>query len=439
MKQGLPPVVIGFVLFGLLPGLLALADMALLDRLTFVGRLHIWNQPWLWLALVLLFAFIIDFRASGPRRLAVSKLDFWLVGLLLVQAIILGQTVSANAAAANLHVLRIGAALIAGVAGYYAMQHYGARFLRPVYVALLVGMLLTLPALIYYLYWVPEARVLGSATRWQMPGLGPVRVFGAALEAALLIGLALLASPEAKRVSVRAALLLSVLALWTMLIWSGARGALLSIMVATLVISALRPKIAVRLWAVLLITGVAGAALSLLIWTPEDISFGLWNMLDKTAQATVNEIGSRRTERWADSIGLIGQQPWFGHGLSQFSNLWPDYILLDKKNDYAGALPLEFLMYRHLHNVVLAAFLGLGILGGCAFIWLSVRNTLRAMHRVRQDADSARFPALLALVALLAHSFLTGIYVFPQTLMLIGLFFGICLAPNPAQNENING
>ena len=271
-----------------------------------------------------------------------------------------------------------------------------------------------------------------------MPGIGPVRVFGAGLEAALLVGLALLAGSTGKMTSVRVALCLAVLALWTMLIWSGARGALLSILVAALVISAVRPIVAVRLWGIMLITGAAGAAFSLLIWTPDDISFGLWNMLDKSSQTTVNEIGSRRMERWADSIGLIGERPWFGHGLSQFSNLWPTYIALDQKNDYAGALPLEFLMYRHLHNVVLSAFLALGISGGCAFLWLSVRNTWRALARVRQDMDAARLPALFALIALLVHSFLTGIYVFPQTLLLIGLFFGICLAPKPVQNENTN-
>ncbi|HIP22866.1 MAG TPA: hypothetical protein EYG79_04630, partial [Rhodobacteraceae bacterium] len=147
MKQGVPPVVFGFVLLGLLPALLAVADMALLGKLTFIGRLHLWNQPWLWLALLLQFGFIVDFRMSGQRGLTVSKLDFVLIALLLLQALILAQTVSANPASANLHLLRILAALATGVAAYYGMHHYGARFLNPVYAALLAGMLLTLPAL----------------------------------------------------------------------------------------------------------------------------------------------------------------------------------------------------------------------------------------------------------------------------------------------------
>ncbi len=435
MKQGLSPVVFGFVLLGLLPGLLAVADVALLGLVSFEGRLKLWNLPWLWLALVLQLAFIIDFRQGGKRWLTLSKLDVLLISLLLLQAFILGQTVAANPATANLHMLRILAGLGAGVASIYAMHHYGARFLKPVYAVLLAGMMLTIPALLYFLYTVPEARILGDAIRWQMPGLGPVRVFGAALEAALVIALALLASAQGKR----AGLLLVVLAFWTILIWSGARGGILSILVATALISVVRPKIAVRLWLVLVITGAAGAALSLLIWTPDDISFGLWNMLDKTTQATANEIGSQRMERWADSIGLIGQHPWLGHGFSQFSNLWPDYIFLDQENGQTGALPLDFLMYRHLHNVVLDAFLALGLIGGSVFIYLSLKGAWLSIVRVRSDVDRDRLPALFALFTLLAHSFFTGIYVFPQTLLLVGLFFGICLAPNPAQNENTNG
>ena len=79
MKQGLPPVVFGFVLLGLLPGLLAVVDMSLFGKLTFVHRLQLWNQPWLWLTLILLIAFIIDFRTSAQRWIFVSKFDFLLI------------------------------------------------------------------------------------------------------------------------------------------------------------------------------------------------------------------------------------------------------------------------------------------------------------------------------------------------------------------------
>ncbi len=196
-------------------------------------------------------------------------------------------------------------------------------------------------------------------------------------------------------------------------------------------------KIALRLGATVLVTAIIGAGLSLLIWTPDSVSFGFWNMIGRTTQATANEISSSRMERWVDAIGLIAERPWLGHGLSQFSNLWPKYASFDQA--LGAHHPNTFLLYRHLHNAVLDAILALGLLGGSVFVFLSARGVWAAIYRVRNWQTESRLPALFALLTLLAHSFLTGTYVFPQTLLLLGLFFGICLAPNPAQNKNTSG
>lgn len=432
MSARLPIVAIGGILIGILPGVLALVDVGSLLGASFSARLTLWNLPWLWGAALAMFAFLVDVRTTGNRWLAISRFDFALIGLLLVQALLLGWFVSANSAAANLHLERIVAALGVGLMAYYGARTYGARFLTPVFYAVIVGMLLTLLVLLYELYAVPEVRTMGGAFAWQLPGMGPLRVFGAGLEAALALVLGLLARPSSG--GARLAKWLSAIALWAFIFWSGARGGVLSIVLAAALLSVIWPKYALRLWAVLLVSAVAGALVSLLIWTPENSSFGFWQMLDRSSKATSDEIGRGRLMRWIGSIDIIKNRPLLGHGLSQYSNLWPHFAEADQHNP--APFPLYFLMYRHLHNVVMDALLALGILGATAFIWLAIKNTFRAIARVKSWQTNVRFPAMFGLLVLMAHSFLTGIYVFPQTLLLLGLFFGICLVPEPAQNKN---
>ncbi len=434
-----PPVVLGFILLGLVPAILAWVDVAALQdarfEVGFLGNATIGSQAWIWSALLLQFAFIVDFRSTGQRFYVVSRLDYVLVFLLLVQAYILGQVTSANPAASNLHLMRIILALATGAAAYYAVGLYGNRFLWPTYIAIILGMVLTIPPLLYLLYFVPEARNVEVELSWVLPGYGALRVYGAGLEAALVVGVALLARPGGRRLWLKVVLLGAVLALWAVFLWSGARGGLLSIGVALVVVSAIRPGIALRLWGVALVTGTAGAALSFLIWLPENGSFGFLNMFARSMQDSAEKITSLRVEMWADSLSIIMQSPWFGHGLSQFSNLWPLYGKASQGLNAEDA----FQLYLHVHNVVLGALLALGFIGGTAFFVLSIRAVVKAAYRVGHGVGTMRVPALLGLLTLLGHSFFTGIYVFPQTVLLLGLFFGICLAPDPDRNENKTG
>ncbi len=430
-----PPVISGFIFLGILPGLLAWFDIATFNSVKLIGASAFMTQAWVWAALFLQLLFIIDFRSSGQRFYTVSRLDFLWVFLLLLQAFILGQVTAVNPDTANLHLLRIVLALATGVAAYYAMGLYGRRFLWPTYAALVFGMAFTIPALLYLLYFVPEIRILsGVGLGWQIPGYGPIRVYGAGLEAALVVGVALLAHSDERRLWVKTALLGAVLALWAILVWSGARGGLLSVGGAMIMVSAIRPDMALRLWGVVIVTGFAGAALSLLIWLPDSVSFGFWNMVARSAGESAGQISSGRGVMWAYALDLIMDNPWFGHGLSQFHNLWPEYILANKKYNFSD----WFLLYLHVHNVVLGAFLALGFTGGTVFIVLSLRAVAKAVYRVHHAVGPMQVPALLGLLTLLIHSFFTGIYVFSQTVLLLGLFFGICLAPNPAQNGNTN-
>jgi hypothetical protein len=67
---------------------------------------------------------------------------------------------------------------------------------------------------------------------------------------------------------------------------------------------------------------------------------------------------------------------------------------------------------------------------------LAFRMWRKLFTRVRNAVDGTQVPALLALIALSAHSLISGTYYHVPSLFYIGLFAGICLAPNPAQNEN---
>ncbi len=230
-RQGMPLVAVGVVLIGLLPAVLAWLDISTMLGAPYELRLLVWNRPWLWAALIATIAYVLDFRTHSNCWGAVSMPTFGLIGALLLQAAVLGVTVSANPVTATLHLLRILAALAMGMAGYYGMQHYRQKFLTPIYTALIVGMILTIPALIYFLYAVPEVRLLGGKIGWQIPGMGPLRVFGAGLEVGLAVALAALV------VQRRLWLWAASIALWTILFWSGARGGAVSILVSALIVS----------------------------------------------------------------------------------------------------------------------------------------------------------------------------------------------------------
>lgn len=432
-----PPMLLGFALVMLLPVFIAVFDVLYGNATPYITRLTIWNLPWVFVGAVAIFLSWADARRAGGPFIALGPLDLGVVGLLAVWSVVLSRTVAENPSTADLHLLRLGLAFLLGVSAYYGMKNYQHRFSNTVYRALLVAAIGIIPMVLVFIYAQEESRSMGDSIAWYLPGIGAVRLFGIIYEVAIAVCIGLLVTAKSKR---RQALLLGVVfLLWVTLFWSGSRGAFLSLLLSTALVSVFYRAQAAKIWLVFVVSGVAGALASLLLWVPEGPSFGLMNMLNSVAREDANAISAGRLERWLDVIILIQQQPLVGYGLNQFSNMWDYYVGSDIREGVSGPLPLYFLSYRHVHNIVLEALFSWGLIGGAGALILLLKAWLTAAKRIWVALPAHKLPAFYALNALLFHSNLTGIYIFAHSLFYMAIFFGICLAPNPAQNRNTNG
>ena len=435
--QKLPNIAIGFVLLLLLPLVLAGVDINLGPATPYTVRLKLWNEPWLYAAGLALFLFLVDQRQTREKWFALGLTDSLIIGFLILQSVWLSRMVAADPASADLHLMRGLFALMLGVAAYYGMRVYRARFAMPVYGAVIAGAVLVVPFVLVFLYFNPESRALGDGLKWRVPGFGPVRIFGITQEAGIIVATVLLAT---NRLEWRRWLLwLALVSMWAILFWSGGRGAILSIAVSLALLSVLAPGYFIALWRVLLIGGLVGAGLSLLIWAPEGGNFGLKSMIVDSVRSGANSISAGRLDRWAETLDLALQKPVFGHGLNQVSNLWPSFAISDEAAGTAGKMPFYFLSYRNAHNLVVEVLLAWGILGGLGFFWLVAKGWFKAVGRLLQATEVDRLAAFAGLSALAVHSMFAGVYIFPSALIYLAVFFGISLAPSAAQNGNTNG
>jgi O-antigen ligase len=433
----LPFIAAGYSLLMLLPTLLAAIDVGIGFNASYLFRLSLWNVPWIFGGAIVLVALVIDMYQTGQHPWFLSRRMALLLAGLAIWAMFLGRTVAPDPAQSDLLLMRLALALALGFAAFYGMHLYQARFVQPVYIALLSGVVFIAPFLWYALYAQPENRLLGEGLVWHLPAFGAVRLFGMAMEAGIAVGLGLSVWLGAGRIGFWAALVTVVL--WAMLFWSGGRGAVLSLGIGTLLVSLVYRQYFLRLWLLLGLTAALGAALSMLIWTPDALSFGFLNMFLKTTRGGVEEaIGDGRVAHWVGALELIKQNPFRGYGIGQFSNLWPAYAQADAAAQRGFDLGFYFLPYRNVHNILLEIVLSWGLIAGAVALWLLLKAWAHSMFVPAGGGNGAKVPALLGLNALLFHSMVSGPYFFPHSLIYTALFFGICLAPNPARNENTN-
>lgn len=413
----------------LLPPALVLYDWGFGAATGFETRLLVWNLPWHIAALIVILSGAFALRRADLRLPVVD-----LAGLLFLlgMSLWLSRTSAANPAQADLLLQRLGLAVALGVVAHAGASRMGAYFVQAVYGALLVGVVLTVP-LLWLVIWQQYDNP-AYFWPWLMPGFGAVRLYGYALEAGIAVGVGMLAVLPLPRIR-QVLLWLVVILLWAMLFWSGARGGVLALGVGVALGALLLPKRALALLGVGALSAALGAGLSLLLWLPDLDGFGLWEMFVKSTNPDAyNQSGSRMI-RWRAALELISEQPVFGYGLAQFSNLWP---LFAERDTAAGFAPsFYFLSYRNVHNMVLEALLAWGLLGGLVLAGLLLRLWGKAVLRVWGNAQA--LPAFIGLNTLLAHGLLSGSYFFAHSLFYMAIFAGICLAQKPAQTAQMPG
>lgn len=102
---------------------------------------------------------------------------------------------------------------------------------------------------------------------------------------------------------------------------------------------------------------------------------------------------SVRLEVYEISLSLIAQNPFFGLGLGQF-----EWFYQTEAVNILGHAPFEWVML-HSHNIFLAMWLNVGLLGLAAFIWMCSK----ALAWLFENDKKGRSVAAFMLVALLVH------------------------------------
>lgn len=261
-----------------------------------------------------------------------------------------------------------------------------------------------------------------SAQQWvgPFPGFNNIRhvaflgliAFGGGLGFVLLSG-----NVRDLRKTLIGSLVLGVPAL-TFVLWTGSRGPLLAITVATLCCFILfwGRRRSIALYS---LTSLALAiAIASLLPLPNPI-YGVLQALglaDVTAQ-DLNTASSGRLEVWQYTFGKALERPLFGWGVNQYNHFLPD--------------AREQLFHPHNYPVQLLFASGFG---GTALLLLAVSAFV--LPRLRYIcSDSQKFNGAL-LLTLLLYSLYDGILYFAYPMMIFTIVFIGCLQPPPAPDRS---
>lgn len=214
-----------------------------------------------------------------------------------------------------------------------------------------------------------------------------------------------------------ASLVLGVPAL-TFVLWTGSRGPLLAMTVATLCCFFLfwgrRRSIAIYS-----LTSLALAiAIASMLPLPNPIygvlqAFGLADVNSET----LNAASSGRLETWQYTFGKALERPLFGWGVNQYNHFLPD----------------EREQLFHPHNYPVQLLFASGF-GGTALLLLAVAAFV--LPRLRHIySDSQKFNGAL-LLTLLLYSLYDGILYFAYPMMIFTIVFIGCLQPPPAPDRS---
>lgn len=261
-------------------------------------------------------------------------------------------------------------------------------------------------ALVTWVWWLLVGR------GFPVPLYPHPRILGLHALSGAIASLALVIHPDTRR-SGRTLWFIAGVLTWGGLLWSGGRAPLIGLAVALgcwlfFSPSAQRPKL---LGGGALLLG-AGMALSAVFWT-SNRELGWWHALSRTASAAstgdVSQLSSTRSEFWLATVQRAEKSPWFGYG--------PDsYRFLTPKLD--GEQP---------HNVVLQAWLDLGVVGALPLLGLLGGALVLGWKRARSPGDTAPLAWLAVLTASVVAGLLDGVFYHLLALLPAMLAFGVAL------------
>lgn len=289
--------------------------------------------------------------------------------------------------------------------------------------AILFSLLLYLPIFLWSVAQVDNPQ--DFLWTWHMPGFINVRHLDFLLAVVLaLANLALVAPWSMGRKWLLAVNIGLIVMCWTLLFWTGARGAVMAAGVAFLVLLPfLSRQQMVRIIAHNLYAVPLGAVLSLL-YPVGDTSLGLarfWSTFEQSRN--INEFSTSRLDFWRQAFALWKGAPWFGVGAGQSKTLLAA----------AGGV------FAQPHNIILQALMGWGLFGAVPFlvvIGVAMVKAWRRLRRQRPNVDPSALAGFAMATVLLANAMIDASLhdPYPTMLFIIGLV--AVLAPARGQHSN---
>ncbi len=241
-----------------------------------------------------------------------------------------------------------------------------------------------------------------------LPGYAHIRHTGYIFAPAIAAGLASLAIWPRFQIKLHmAALLVNTAAM----LWLGSRGPVAALFVAIVISVLFSQHLRNRkFWQRTGAAIAAGASLSIILPAPAIGWFGAIQRFWKGSGES-SELSSGRTDIWLETIRLIGEHPWLGHGGLQFQRI----------NSAAEGF------FKHPHNSVLQFIFDWGLLGGSAMLLLLALAYFRLLLTSKIDSGLRTF-GLIGASTMLAFSMLDGVLFYNFTIAVTITFLLVPLA-----------
>jgi O-antigen ligase len=261
--------------------------------------------------------------------------------------------------------------------------------------AIFFGGLIYVAALSYFAIFVPKP----VDFRWSecMPSATNIRQIGNVVSLLALAPVALLLFEKNSLKTVLA--WIGLTCLLTFLMWTGSRGALISLCVAT-GFAAWRARTAIKVNRALFFVSATVIALitSVLIPVP-DSSFGLVRMAESVSSS---DLSSGRVQVWQHSVSAILDSPVLGHGAGTYRQ---------------NMVSINGVSLNHPHNFILQFVYDWGLLGGGFMLASLAIFGVELLSSPVGRAD-ARFLASSAFVTLVSGAMIDGPLFYPLPIII---------------------
>ncbi len=236
------------------------------------------------------------------------------------------------------------------------------------------------------IWFIYDGVPTGTYCANMMPGFRNVRYTAYFSAPALGFAIFLTSASHASKV-LRVAAGLAAVGLWTYLEYTGARGAVIALIVTTLFVAFFLPLVATgRLLIAACVTFGVAMGLAWFIPTADCPSFGMINRLSTTIES--DSVTTGRVDIWRLCMEMIRQRPVLGHG----------EIKLFNYSDFKVTQP---------HNFVLQSLLAWGFVGAGLFFILLGELAIRLLLSARKAPWQA-WPVLFGTLTIVAYGQISG-------------------------------